>query len=113
MGSGALITPQAADAAIARHMPPLSAESRPLSQCVGRILRQEVRAERDNPPFDRVCMDGIAVDSAGLRRGVRRYAVQATQAAGSPPLTLRDSESAIEVMTGAILPQGTDLVIPL
>ena len=113
MGSETAITPQAADAAIARHMPQLSAESRPLSQCVGRILRQEVRAERDNPPFDRVCMDGIAVDSAAMRRGVRRYTVQATQAAGAPPLTLGDSGSAIEIMTGAMLPRGTDLVIPL
>ena len=58
-------------------------------------------------------MDGIAVNGAALKRGLRHYPVQATQAAGAAPLTLADSGSAIEVMTGAILPHGTDLVIPV
>jgi molybdopterin molybdotransferase len=108
-----LITPQAADDAIRRHMPQLSTELRPLSQCVGRILRQDVHAERDNPPFDRVCMDGIAIKIAAFERGVRRFTVQATQAAGSAPLRLQDDDFAIEVMTGAVLPHDTDVVVPL
>jgi molybdopterin molybdotransferase len=86
---------------------------RPISHCVGRILRQDVCAERDNPPFDRVSMDGIAVNSRALGRGVRRYLIQATQAAGTPPLTLEHGDGAIEVMTGAILPHQADVVIPL
>jgi molybdopterin molybdotransferase len=57
-------------------------------------------------------MDGIAVESECLRRGVRRFHVQGTQAAGSPALKLV-REEAIEVMTGAILPQGSDCVIPI
>jgi molybdopterin molybdotransferase len=84
-----------------------------LERCIGQILRQDIYAERDNPPFDRVCMDGIAVASHAFARGVRRFAVQATQAAGSPALTLTGEDSAIEVMTGAMLPRGTDCVIPL
>jgi molybdopterin molybdotransferase len=108
-----LMTPQAAEAAIDAELPGLPIESRPLSQCVGGTLRENIYAERDYPPFDRVCMDGIAIASEASRRGVRRYAVQATQAAGAPPLTLADAESAIEVMTGASLPWGTDCVIPL
>lgn len=108
-----LMTPQAAEAAIDAELPGLPIESRPLSQCVGGTLRENIFAERDYPPFDRVCMDGIAISSETSRRGVRRYAVQATQAAGAPPLTLADAESAIEVMTGASLPWGTDCVIPL
>ncbi|MGO9946928.1 MAG: molybdopterin molybdenumtransferase MoeA, partial [Steroidobacteraceae bacterium] len=66
MHSDSPITAQAAEEAIRRHMPRLSTETRRLSQCVGRILRQDVFAERDNPPFDRVCMDGIAVDRNSL-----------------------------------------------
>jgi molybdopterin molybdotransferase len=108
-----LITPQAADEAIRRHMPQLPTELRPLSQCVGRILRQEVQAERDNPPFDRVCMDGIAIRSAAFARGVRRFDVQAIQAAGAAPLRLQSDEAAIEVMTGAVLPHDTDAVVPV
>ena len=112
-GALALITPQAAEAAIGDQLPGLPIETRPLSQCVGGTLRENVYAERDYPPFDRVCMDGVAIASQASRQGLRRYAIQATQAAGAPPLTLENTESAIEVMTGASLPWGTDCIIPL
>lgn len=110
--AGAL-TPREAAAAILAHTPLLPAEPVPVGACVGRVLRQEVYAERDNPPFDRVCMDGVAVASAAVGRGVRAFALQATQAAGAVPLDLRAEDAAIEVMTGAVLPRGTDCVIPL
>ena len=112
-GTPPLITPQAAEAAIDDHLPGFPIEARPLSRCVGSTLRENVYAERDYPPFDRVCMDGVAIASEASRHGRRRYAIQATQAAGAPPLTLENSESAIEVMTGASLPRGTDCIIPL
>jgi molybdopterin molybdotransferase len=102
-----------AEATIHARLRALPAQTRPLEQCVGQTLREDVYAERDNPPFDRVCMDGIAIDSAAFGRGLRRYALEATQAAGSPALTLGDRQHAIEVMTGAIMPRGTDSVIPL
>jgi molybdopterin molybdotransferase len=108
-----LLTPQEADAAIDAQLPGLPIQARPLSQCVGGTLRENIYAERDYPPFDRVCMDGVAISSGASRRGLRRYTVQATQAAGSPPLTLANAESAIEVMTGASLPHGADCVIPV
>lgn len=85
----------------------------PLTQALGRTLRADVYAERDNPPFDRVCMDGIAIDSSAFARGVRRFAIESTQAAGASALTLANRDNAIEVMTGAIMPRGTDCVIPL
>jgi len=44
---------------------------------------------------------------------VRRYTIEASQPAGSPAVTLSDPVNAVEVMTGAILPRGTDCVIPL
>jgi molybdopterin molybdotransferase len=91
----------------------LPIESLPLTQCVGGTLRENVYAERDAPPYDRVSMDGIAVDSELLRRGQRRFHIQGVQAAGSPPLKLARGENAIEVMTGAILPIAADCVIPV
>jgi molybdopterin molybdotransferase len=91
----------------------LPAESRPLEKCIGRTLREDIYAERDNPPFDRVCMDGIAIRSDAFVSGLRRFTVQATQPAGAPALTLCGPESAIEVMTGAVAPQGADCIIPL
>src|ERR1700761_9140134 len=108
-----LITPEMADRAIEAELSVLGTEQRRLEESIGLTLRQDVYAERDNPPFDRVCMDGIAVASAGLKRGLRRYRIQSTQAAGAPAVTLSNSDDAVEVMTGAILPRGTDCVIPL
>ncbi|HUA25698.1 MAG TPA: molybdopterin molybdotransferase MoeA [Steroidobacteraceae bacterium] len=99
--------------AIDARLAPLPAETLPLSECAGRILRQDVYAERDNPPFDRVCMDGMAIRSEAFRRGVRRFTIEATQAAGAAALTLSGAQAAIEVMTGAMMPRGTDCVIPL
>jgi molybdopterin molybdotransferase len=108
-----LITPNLAEEAIYSRLTCLPIESLPLTQCVGGTLRENVYAERDQPPFDRVTMDGIAVDSEALRRGVKRFRIQATQAAGAPALKLSGTEEAIEVMTGAILPVGSDVVIPV
>ena len=82
-----------------------------LRDAAGRTLRQDVQAERDNPPFDRVCMDGIAVASTAFDGGARSFRIQGTQAAGAVPMTLAEAGAAIEVMTGAVLPAGTDSVI--
>jgi molybdopterin molybdotransferase len=113
MPSASLITPRQAEDAIAARLTCLPIESLPLTQCVGATLRENIYAERDAPPFDRVAMDGIAFDSAGLRAGSRRLTVQGTQGAGAPPLTLKGPGQAIEVMTGAMLPQGCDCVVPV
>ena len=108
-----LLTSQEAERLIDDHLSCLSSETRALSLCVSRVLREDVFAERDNPPFDRVCMDGIAVSSAALRQGQRRFNVLDTQAAGSPALRLSAPDSAIEVMTGAIMPLDADCIVPL
>jgi molybdopterin molybdotransferase len=113
MQAGTLITPRLAEEAINSRLTCLPIESLPLTQCVGGTLRENIYAERDAPPYDRVFMDGIAVDSERLRRGQRRFHIQATQAAGSPALKLASGENAIEVMTGSVLPVAADCVIPV
>lgn len=102
-----------AEAAIENRIARLPDESRPLQRCLGQILREEVQPERENPPFDRVCMDGIAICSGGSGDGAREYVVEGTQQAGVPSMTLSGSRSAIEVMTGAVMPIGADCVIPV
>jgi molybdopterin molybdotransferase len=91
----------------------LPAERVRLQHAAGRVLRQEVMAERDNPPFDRVCMDGVAVASAAFAAGRRTFRIQGTLAAGAVPSALEAEDAAIEAMTGAVLPPGTDCVIPV
>src|ERR1700678_2700441 len=113
MQAGKLITPRLAEEAIYSRLTCLPIESLPLTQCVGATLRENIYAERDQPPFDRVAMDGMAVDSEALRRGLKRFRIRGIQAAGTPQLKLAGGEDAIEVMTGAILPLGSDCVIPI
>lgn len=106
------ISTQMAQEAIAAAVPVLGSQLRTLEQCIGQVLRQEIFAERANPPFDRVCMDGIAVDSRSVARGNRTFRLQATQGAGEPALRLAGPDAAVEVMTGAVVPTGTDCIIP-
>jgi molybdopterin molybdotransferase len=108
-----LLTPAEADRLIGQHLQCLPIESLPLAQCAGAVLRENIYAERDQPPFDRVAMDGVALDSAGVAAGTRTFRLQATQAAGDAPLTLAARGDCIEVMTGAVLPLGCNSVVPV
>ena len=93
-------------------MPELAAEAAEVSAATGRILRQTVIAERDQPPFDRVMMDGIALAHADLADGTTSFPIQCTQTAGEPPMHL-EAGKAIEIMTGASLPTGADCIVPV
>ena len=108
-----MLSPAQADELIGQHLSCLPIESLPLAQCAGAVLRENIYAERDQPPFDRVAMDGIAVDSNSIQHGHRRLRIQATQAAGDPPLSLAAPTGCIEVMTGAVIPSGCDSVVPV
>jgi len=90
----------------------LPAEDCPLVNAHGRVLRQTITADRDLPPFDRVAMDGYALRHKAWQAGRRRFRVAGVQAAGTRPLSLQGDDTCIEVMTGAVLPTGTDTVIP-
>jgi molybdopterin molybdotransferase len=82
-----------------------------LGDAVGKVLAEEIKADRDFPPFDRVAMDGIAIRSEQVLQGRLTFRIEQIQAAGEPQKKLILPENAIEVMTGAILPEGTDAVI--
>jgi molybdopterin molybdotransferase len=105
------LTPAEADRLIGQHLQCLPIESLPLAQCAGAVLRENIYAERDQPPFDRVAMDGIALRGASVSAASRTLRIQGTQAAGDPPLTLASDDACIEVMTGAVLPAGCDSVV--
>ncbi len=75
------------------------------------ILAENIYADRDFPPFDRVTMDGIAIGYEQYQKGKRTFEIEKTHTAGDASYTLQDPQKAVEVMTGAILPIGTDTVI--
>ena len=82
----------------------------PTEAAVGRVLREEIRTDRDLPPFDRSTMDGIAIAYAPGRES---FHIEGIQAAGQPAKRLADPEKGcLEIMTGAMCPDGADTVVP-
>ncbi|OOG46831.1 molybdopterin molybdotransferase MoeA [Rhodanobacter sp. C01] len=100
-----------AEQLIRQAMPVFGSERVALDAAAGRVLRQVIRAERDQPPFDRVMMDGIAI--AMSARSQRRFKLSGLQLAGMVQQTLGDLDMCIEVTTGAMLPRGCDTVVPV
>ena len=86
-------------------------EEVPFLESVGRVLKEDIVADRDFPPFNRVAMDGIAINHRFFEHGVRDFKIEGIQPAGSPQETLGNAAHCYEVMTGAILPENTDTVI--
>ncbi|RYZ59421.1 MAG: molybdopterin molybdenumtransferase MoeA [Proteobacteria bacterium] len=93
------------------HVIPLKEESVALEQSLGRVLTNDLKADRDYPPFDRVAMDGYALSYESWQSGQRKFIVQAMQTAGQKPTELGDEKHCIEIMTGSALPRLCDLVI--
>ena len=108
-----MLTPAEAEAAIAARLALLPAEPCALERAAGRVLREAVTADLDQPPFDRVAMDGIAIAHAAFARGSRSFRVAGVVAAGAKPAALDSPEACLEVMTGAVLPPGADAVVPV
>ncbi len=82
----------------------------PLALAAGCILAQEVRADRDGPPFDRAMMDGFAVRLADAGGTVP---VAGEVAAGSAPGDPLTPGRVVRIMTGAPCPEGTEAVVPV
>lgn len=86
-------------------------EEVPFLKSIGRVLKENIVADRDFPPFNRVAMDGIAIDFYSFHKGQREFLVEGIQPAGSPQISLQNSNNCLEVMTGAVLPNNTNVVI--
>lgn len=94
-------------------LPGWGVEHRSLARAAGRVLREDLLADRPWPPFDRVAMDGVALRHGAWLAGRRDFAVTGVQAAGAPRMRLADGEACLEAMTGAPLPEGCDAVVPV
>lgn len=79
----------------------------PLIDCVGGILMEDLLADRDFPPFDRVMMDGIAVGQVDIRE----WKLEGVAYAGEVQKTLMEPNGAWEIMTGSPLPLNAVAVI--
>lgn len=83
-------------------------ETVPLLACAGRILAEDILADRDYPPLPRSVRDGFAVRSADLPGELRVTGeVRAGEMTGR---AVRERE-AVEIMTGAPVPDGADQIV--
>lgn len=78
---------------------------------IGRTLAEDIFADREMPPFDRVTMDGICIHYDSYESGQRIFPVESIAAAGSPIATLQDQKKCVEIMTGAPLAINANTVI--
>ena len=107
-----LIQPHEAQSLISAHLSTLPTIDCPIEKCAGRILREDVIADRPLPPFDRAMMDGYALRVVDIAQ-VENFRVVAQAPAGTASQTLKATlGSCIEIMTGAVVPKGADCVVP-
>lgn len=107
------ITVKKTDEILRRDLLPLRTATRAIENACGCILAESILADRDQPPADRSSMDGIAIPYESWRQGRREFSVQGIQKAGIPAKILRDKTSCFEIMTGALVPEGCDCIVPV
>jgi len=86
----------------------LATEQIPSLEAAGRILAEEITADRDYPPFPRAARDGFAVRAADVPGELR---VIGEVRAGDVFRGSVSAGGAVEIMTGAPLPDGADAVV--
>ncbi len=88
----------------------LPTEEVSLEEALGRVLREDIRADADQPPFDRAAMDGYAVRAEDAAKAPVRLRVAGEVKAGQWPQHAVGPGEAVRVMTGAPVPPGATAV---
>ena len=94
----------------------LGLEKISILDALGRVLGEDIVAERDNPPWDNSAMDGFAVrwDDIKQEHAIQKpvtLTVIEDVPAGKMPSNTVGAGQAIRIMTGAPIPQGADTVL--
>ncbi|MGB9628638.1 MAG: gephyrin-like molybdotransferase Glp [Thermodesulfobacteriota bacterium] len=96
---------------------PLGAEKVSILDALGRVIAEDIYANRDIPPLDNSAMDGFAVrwedvKTASKDQPVLLEVIEDLPAGFISKKTLQKGQ-AIRIMTGAPIPKGADHVIPV
>jgi molybdopterin molybdotransferase len=89
----------------------LEPERAGLLDAAGRVLAEEVAADRDIPPLANSAMDGYAVRGADVAQAPARLWVVGEVAAGYVPKVTVEPDQAMRIMTGAPVPAGADTIV--
>jgi len=68
----------------------------PLSESIDHVLKEDWYTDRALPPYNRVTMDGIAINYNRFTAGQHTYNIEGTAAAGSPQKTLNALDHCLE-----------------
>lgn len=94
----------------------LDSEGKPLLDCLGQVLAEDVYSPFDVPPHDNSAMDGYAVQSESITganyKNPKVLRVVGEVAAGRVSDLKVGPGTAIRIMTGAFIPSGADVVVP-
>lgn len=82
-----------------------------LEQANGRILAENIYADRDYPPFNRAAMDGYAIMGSDWKKGIRIYRIADTIFTGKQTKQELTSGSCYKIMTGSATPETADILI--
>lgn len=77
----------------------------------GRILAEDIFADRDYPPFNRSAMDGYAVKFEDWEDGLKNFKIQEVIYAGNISSKVLEKGAAFKIMTGAAVPLSANTVI--
>ncbi len=93
----------------------LDIEERPLMECLGQVLAEDVRSDINVPPLDNSGMDGYAVRAADIKGASQQtpcflQVIDVVMAGGISKKTV-EKGTAIRIMTGAPIPEGADTVV--
>ena len=90
---------------------PLGTERIGLGAALGRVLAEDIKAERSIPPLDNSAMDGYAVRSEDVQRVPARLTIVETLPAGVLSTHKLGPGEAARILTGAAIPDGADAVV--
>ena len=106
-----MISYKEAQEILLRHARPFGQEKIGLEDAYGRVLAETIFADRDYPPFNRSSMDGFAMRTGDLQKGIRRFTVVETIFAGATHTKPLGPGECYKIMTGAPVPDEADIVI--
>ncbi|MGE8429751.1 MAG: molybdopterin molybdotransferase MoeA [Sphingobacterium sp.] len=106
-----MITVQKAEDIILAHSMDYGREVVSYETAVGRVLAENICADRDLPPCDRSTVDGIAIRYNAYEKGITTFSIKAIQPAGTAAIALTSDHQCIEIMTGSAIDGSLDTVI--
>lgn len=95
---------------VAESKGPRATEQVRLGDALGYVLAQEVKTDREYPPFNRATRDGYAVFAADAKAGATLKCTGEIRAGDRVTKELW-AETCVQIMTGAGVPSGADAVV--